>query len=256
MATKAFIFDPVESPRLMSADVASVREFLREYQEYRLVWAERVAEGAIARTRKPKSVLRCTDPDLRNRIRKYEMGAELEEFTSEALMDHLLQKVTDATQAVSLKDILGNLSFDAGLTDPKEKVGQVFQYVDKVIMLNEIEGVFPVKEIATQIVKAIQPVELRRRVEYELSTIRGKEVTRDLRQLYTFLIAKYEAWYAMFPTGFINPPGRKSASVKPGASPSSIKCYNCQKLGHRAADCTAAKKQNNGGAKTRRGDCS
>ena len=106
------------------------------------------------------------------------------------------------------------------------------------------------KEIATQIVKAIQPVELRRRVEFELSTIRGKEVTRDLRQLYTFLIAKYEAWYAMFPTGFINPPGRKAAAEKPGASPSSIKCYNCQKLGYKAVNCTAAKKHNDGGAKT------
>ena len=50
-------------------------------------------------------------------------------------------------------------------------------------MLNGIEGVFPVKEIATQIVKAVQPVELRRRVEYELSTIAGKEVTKNLRQL-------------------------------------------------------------------------
>ena len=80
MATKGFYFDPVESPLLTSADVASIREFLQEYQEYRLVWAERVAEGAIARNRKPKSVLRCTDPDLRNRIKKYEMGEELREF--------------------------------------------------------------------------------------------------------------------------------------------------------------------------------
>ena len=60
-------------------------------------------------------------------------------------------------------------------------------------MLNWIEGVFPVKEVATQIVKAVQPVELRHRVEYELSTIAGKEVTKDLRQLYTFLVSKYEA---------------------------------------------------------------
>ena len=121
------------------------------------------------------------------------MDEEIREFNSEALMAHLLEKVAAATQAVSLKDVLGNLSFDAGLTDPKENVGQVFQYVDKVIMLNGIEGVFPVKKIATQIVKAVQPVELRRRVEYELSTITGKEVTKDLRRLYTFLVTKYEA---------------------------------------------------------------
>ena len=53
---------------------------------------------------------------------------------------------------MSLKDVLGNLTFDARLTDPKKKVGKVFQYVDKVILLNGIDGVFPVKEIASHIV--------------------------------------------------------------------------------------------------------
>jgi hypothetical protein len=62
-----------------------------------------VTEGVIPRTRKPKSVLRCTDPDLRNRIRKYEMGEEVRVFNSETLMQHLLAKVAAAMQAVSLK---------------------------------------------------------------------------------------------------------------------------------------------------------
>ena len=44
--------------------------------------------------------------------------------------------------------------------------------------------------------KAIQAVELRRRVEYELFTIRGKENTKDLQLLYNFLVVKYEAWYS------------------------------------------------------------
>ena len=74
-------------------------------------------------------------------------------------MNHLMEKVAEATQA-------GNLSFDARLTDPREKVGRVFQRVDQIIELNGIAGVFPVKEIANQIVKAVQPVELRRRLEY------------------------------------------------------------------------------------------
>ena len=63
MASKAYIFDPMDSPMLISADVSSIREFIMQYQEYKTVWAERVAEGVIAKTRKPKSVLRCTDPD-------------------------------------------------------------------------------------------------------------------------------------------------------------------------------------------------
>ena len=113
------------------------------------------------------------------------MAGDGQAFTSEALLNHLMEKVAKATQAISLKDILGNLSFDARLTDPRKKVGQVFERVDKIIALNGIAGVFPIiKEIANQIVKAIDPVELRRRVEYEQSTIRGKENTKDLQLLY------------------------------------------------------------------------
>ena len=161
-------------------------------------------------------------------------------------------KVAAATQAVSLKDVLGNLTFDARLTDPKEKVGKVFQYVDKVILLNGIDGVFPVKEIASQIVKAVQPVELRRRVEYELSTIAGKELTRDLVELYNFLVAKYTAWYELFPSGFINnPTGVKGGATRPGASNRKIKCFNCQAIGHRPDECTAAKKERKGEARRR-----
>ena len=58
---------PLESPMLMSADVSSIREFVRQYEEYRVVWAERVAEGVIVKNRKAKSVMRCTDPDLLNK---------------------------------------------------------------------------------------------------------------------------------------------------------------------------------------------
>ena len=61
-------------------------------------------------------------------------------------------------------------------------------------------------------------------------------------------MTKYAAWYELFPKGFINPAGSKAGAGKPGASPSKMKCFNCQKVGRRAADCTAAKKERNGGA--------
>jgi len=54
------------------------------------------------------------------------MGADVRDFNSDTLLAHLMEKVAAATQAVSLKDVLGNLTFDARLTDPKEKVGKVF----------------------------------------------------------------------------------------------------------------------------------
>ena len=69
--------------------------------------------------------------------------------------------------------------------------------MDKILALNGIEGVFPVKEIATQIPKAVQPAELRRSVEYELSNIQRKENMKDLQLLYNFLVGKYEMWCAL-----------------------------------------------------------
>ena len=55
MVSKAYVFDPVDSPMLMSVDVSSIREFIRQYQEeYKMVWAGRVAESVIAKTRKPQ----------------------------------------------------------------------------------------------------------------------------------------------------------------------------------------------------------
>ena len=74
MAIKACVFDLLESPMLRWGDVSAIREFFRQYEEYKMVWAERQAEGVIIKGRLPKSVLPCTDPDLRQRVRKYDMN--------------------------------------------------------------------------------------------------------------------------------------------------------------------------------------
>ena len=76
--------------------------------------------------------------------------------------------------------------------------------------------------------------------------------TREICKYSTtnFLVTKYEAWYSMFPLGFINPPGRnKGAEGKPGANLRKIKCFNCNNFGHKALDCMEAKKPNDGGAR-------
>ena len=67
------------------------------------------------------------------------------------------------------------------LTVPREKVGQVFQRVDKTLALNGIEdNVFPVKEIATHnIIRTVQPAELRRRVEYKVFTMQSQGVCEE-----------------------------------------------------------------------------
>ena len=78
-----FVVDPRIAPTLKSGETGAIRRFLKEYAEYVRVWTERINEGVIPRRRAPKTMLRCTDLELRERIRKYDLqvgdGEELEE---------------------------------------------------------------------------------------------------------------------------------------------------------------------------------
>ena len=71
-----FIVDPMIAPTLRSGETAAIRKFLKDYAEYVTVWTERVNEGVIPRRRAPKTMLRCADLDLRERIRKYDLNVE------------------------------------------------------------------------------------------------------------------------------------------------------------------------------------
>ena len=79
-----FIVDPMVAPTLKSGETGAIRKFLKEYTEYVTVWTERINEGVIPRRRAPKTMLRCADLDLRERIRKYDLnvedGTELDEW--------------------------------------------------------------------------------------------------------------------------------------------------------------------------------
>ena len=65
------VVDPMIAPTLRSGETGAIRKFLKEYAEYDTVWAERVNERVIPRRRAPKTMLRCADFDLRERIRRY-----------------------------------------------------------------------------------------------------------------------------------------------------------------------------------------
>ena len=62
------------APTLRSGKTRAIRKNLKDYAEYVTVWTERWA---------PKTMLRCVDLDLCERIRKYDLnvkdGAELDE---------------------------------------------------------------------------------------------------------------------------------------------------------------------------------
>ena len=159
-----FIVDPMVAPTLKSGETGAIRKFLKEYTEYVTVWTERINEGVIPRRRAPKTMLRCADLDLRERIRKYDLnvedGAELDE---KAFRNYLLEKVAVTRSEVRLDVILRGLRFDPYLRDPREKVGRLFQYVDKVLEKHGVVGTFQAKDIAKYIVRVVEPKELRER---------------------------------------------------------------------------------------------
>ena len=106
-----------------------------------------------------------------------------------------------ARSEVRLDVILRGLRFDPYLKDPREKVGRVFQYVDRMLEKHGVVGTFQAKDIAKYIVRAVEPKELRERVEFELSREEGKQYGRDLRMLYALIVGKFTLWYTLHPDG-------------------------------------------------------
>ena len=68
-----YSFEPLKAPKLKRGDIDSVRTFFKRYEEYSACWEERQEDGSIEEGRSALSVYRCTDRDLRERIRKYEL---------------------------------------------------------------------------------------------------------------------------------------------------------------------------------------
>ena len=189
-------------------------------------------------------MLRCADLDLRERIRKYDLnvedGAELDE---NAFRNYLLEKVAVTRSEVRLDVILRGLRFDPYLKDPREKVGRVFQYVDKMLEKHGVVGTFQAKDIAKCIVRAVEPAELRERVEFDLSTEEGKQYGRNLQMLYTLIVGKFTLWYTLYPDGAAARPARRGELTRNvefrGPAPRGL-CFNCGRAGHKARGCNGA----------------
>ena len=97
MQSEGFVIDPMEAPTLRSGETGAIKKVLT-------LWAERVNDG----------VIRCTDLDLRERIRKYDFGgANCEELTEDALRGYLLDKVAAARSYIHLDVTLRGLRFDS-----------------------------------------------------------------------------------------------------------------------------------------------
>ena len=136
--------------------------------------------------------------------------------------------------------LLRGLRFDPFTKDPREKVGLLFQHVDKKLNQYGVVGVFAEKDIAKFIVRAVEPRDLRERVEFELSTEAGKQYGRSLRLLYALLVEKYTLWYQLHPDGGtarFPRRGEADGNMALRRPAQHGQCYNCGRTGHRARDC-------------------
>ena len=191
-AAAPYVFDPLVAPKLKAGDPDSVRRFFDKYDEYTEAWTERQGEGTIEVERAPMSVLRCTDRKVRERIKVYELKKDRDHvLTNGELVEHLKAKFENVVREVSLQQVLGHIRIDRKQHDPVEKVGRMFQTVDSLLERHGILNRFEEKHVAKFILAAVEPKELKARLEYEVTTKEGKEKIKTLAGLYDMLIEKY-----------------------------------------------------------------
>ena len=102
-AAAPYVFDPLVAPKLKAGDPDSVRRFFDKYDEYTEAWIERQEEGTIEEERAPMSVLRFTEPKVRERSKVYELSKARDyELSNKELVIHLKAKFTNVVREVSL----------------------------------------------------------------------------------------------------------------------------------------------------------
>ena len=217
-ATVIPLFQPLVPPKLTKGDPTSIREFLRRYDEYVEVFEQRKEANNLGEDVLPTRVKRCVERRLRSRIMRYEMKVDEDDFTDEALLEHLSARIAAEKKELTLDEIFKPLRFDESRMDPADKVGRVFEMVDQLLEDHNIEGVFPDKAVTKYIVEAVRPMQLQRRVEYHTTTVTGKAILKSLPELYEYLVEMYSKWYELHPTGRVDngtPPTKPSAKPAP-----------------------------------------
>ena len=191
----------LEAPKLLETDVASVRKFFKQYDRYTKVFQDRIDDGSLGQGQMPLRLSRCLDPDLLMRLCWLELEVEEDELTEEQLLAHLKSIVEAQATEIDLGKLLAQVKFDPDIHEPREKVGRAFQQARKLLKDNNAEKVFAEKKVCEIIVGKVKPAQLRQRVEYFLSTEKGKDTKKSLLKLYKCLVDKYTLWYEIYPDG-------------------------------------------------------
>ena len=156
----------------------------------------------------------------------------------EVLRDYLLENAAASRSEIRLDVILQGIRFDARLTDPCEKVGRVFQFVDKKKLARTTwrSGAVPRKRRGEIYHKS----GVRERIEFEISTEEGRQYARSLRMLHAVLVDKFSLWYRLY--SMVQPartPPRmaRESNVAARTSPARGGCFKYGPFGLRARLC-------------------
>jgi len=196
------VFIVLKAPRLTKdATARSVRKFLDDFLLYEETFAARKADGSIREEQEPEDIRRCIERKLLRSMCIYEMKVSMDDLTEDQLFNHLKSKLKQVKNSTPIEVLLGKLRFNKQVMEPQEKVRAVFEEVDDILEVNNLEETYKAKQINRFIIKALQPAEVRETAEKYLNTVTGQNVLKDKIELFEYLVTLYTDWYKLHPTG-------------------------------------------------------
>ena len=82
------------------------------------------------------------------------MKVAVDELTEEQLIEYLKNKLKTVKNSTPIEILLGKLRFNKQVMEPQEKVRAVFEEVDDILEVNNLEGTYKTKQINRFIEKA------------------------------------------------------------------------------------------------------
>ena len=169
--SKDELFGPLKVPKLMEIGRGDIQEFLYRVRAYRQHQDTRRNAGEDVETLELKFVV---EPALLRTLAIYELGLKsIEEVESEVLEVYLTRCLQPNDSYIpSLSKVFSRLKLESS-GDARQRVINLFKAADEIVLVNGLSEISE-KEIAKQVIQAIEPRRLREMVKDEI-VLQGKE---------------------------------------------------------------------------------
>ena len=238
--SKDDLFGPLRVPRLLEVGRTEIQEFLCQVRAYRMHQDTRRNAGESVETLKLRFLV---EPALLRTIETYEMGLkDHEELSSDQLEEYLIKSLQPSdTYVPSVSKLFGKLKLETS-GDAKQRVVNLFKAADKIIVNHGLQGVED-KVIAKQIIRAIEPRELRELIQDDI-VLRGKDNYYDRAKLFQLVVRHVEG-AVCYGDKLGEASERRKFSREEKKNPRKrkvLECYAC-KGKHLIWDCTTCSSQ-------------